>query len=72
MRMDPNPCPKALQYTENGFSMFGITKTGVVVSHFFNSWKLALHLADHSNFLSFPSNSVIGLEILENPLMNLL
>jgi hypothetical protein len=52
--------------------MSGIIKTGAVVSCFFSSWKLALHLADHSNFLSFPSNSVIGLEILENPLMNLL
>jgi hypothetical protein len=52
--------------------MLNITKTGVIVSHFFSSWKLASHLADHSNFLSFPNNLNIGLEILENPSMNLL
>jgi hypothetical protein len=42
--------------------MSGITETGAVVSHFGNSWKLPSHLANHSNFLSFPSNSVVGLE----------
>jgi hypothetical protein len=45
----------------------GITNIGAVVSHFFNSWKLASQADVHSNFLSFSSNSVMGLLIFENP-----
>jgi hypothetical protein len=52
--------------------MSGIVKTGVVVSLFFNSQKLASRLGVHSKVLLFSSNSVIGLEILENLSMNLL
>jgi hypothetical protein len=49
-----------------------MVKTGDVVSLFFNSGKLASHLGVHSNILPFSSNSIMGLEIFENPSMNLL
>jgi hypothetical protein len=52
--------------------MSGIVKTGAIVSLFFNSENLASRLGVHSKVLLFSNNSVIGLEILENPSMNLL
>jgi hypothetical protein len=66
------PSGHVIPYIKNGFSLSGIVKTGAIVILFFNSSKLTSRLGVHSKVLPFTNSSVIGLEILENPSMNLL
>jgi hypothetical protein len=65
----PNPCLEASQKMTKLWLMSGSVKIGAVVSFFFMIWKLPSHFGDHTNFLSFLRSSIMGLAMLENPLI---
>jgi hypothetical protein len=67
--MHPRPCLEASQKMTKLWWISGKVRTGAVVSFFFMTWKLSSHFGLHTNLLSSLRSSVMGLEMLENPLI---
>jgi hypothetical protein len=65
----PKPCLEASQNMTKLWWMSGSVNTGTVVSFSFMTWKLSSHFGVHTNLLSFLKSSVMGLAMLENPLI---
>jgi hypothetical protein len=65
----PKPCLEASQKMTKFWWISDSVKTGAVVSFCFMNWKLYSHFGVHTNLLSFLRISVIGLAMLENPLI---